>query len=135
MSSYRILIVDDSMFSRMNLRSILEANGHKVVGEAPDGVEAVNVYKATKPDLVTMDLNMPQASGVEAIRNISAVDPNARFIIVSAVDQRLVWDECASMGVCEYVSKPVQWPKLKSAIAHLMSAGTGKEKEKEKGGK
>jgi len=122
MASYRILIVDDSMFSRMNIRSILETNGHQVVGEAPDMNSAVKLYQSSKPDLVTMDLNMPEASGVEAIRSITTIDPKARFVIISAIDRRLVWDQFASMAACQYVSKPVEWPMLKSAIANLMKA-------------
>jgi DNA-binding NarL/FixJ family response regulator len=69
-----------------------------------------------------MDLNMPDSTGVDAIREISKIDPKARFVIVSAVDRRLVWDQCASLGVCEYVSKPVEWPDLKKAIDNLMQS-------------
>lgn len=122
MPGYRILIVDDSLFSRMNLRSMLETHEHQVVGEAPDGNSALELYKASKPDLVTMDLNMPDSTGVDTIRNIAAFDPKARFLVVSAVERRLVWDQCARIGTCEYVSKPVDWSKLKTAMENLMKA-------------
>jgi two-component system chemotaxis response regulator CheY len=122
MPNYRILIVDDSLFSRMNLRSMLESHGHQVAGEAPDGISALELYKSSKPDLVTMDLNMPESTGVDAIRNIAAFDPKARFLVVSAVERRLVWDQCASIGTCEYVSKPTDWSKLKTAMDNLMKA-------------
>lgn len=117
--SYKFLIVDDSLFSRMNLRGIIETNGHSVIAEAQNAEQALAQYQTTHPDIVTMDLNMDQKSGLDAIRDIMKVDPNAHFIIVSAVDQRLVWDQCVGIGVCEYVSKPVSWPKLKEAVARL----------------
>lgn len=118
-TSYKFLIVDDSLFSRMNLRGLVETNGHSVIGEAQNAEQALTQYQTTHPDIVTMDLNMDQKSGLDAIRDIMKIDPNAHFIIVSAVDQRLVWDQCVGIGVCEYVSKPVSWPKLSEAMVRL----------------
>ncbi len=127
MAKYKFLIVDDSMFTRMHIRGFLESKGHQVGAEAANADEAVALYKSKKPDLTTMDLNMPDRSGLEAIKEIQAFDPKARFIIVSAVDQKLIHDEYSAWKFCEYVGKPPEWGKLDVAIDHLMESNKPKK--------
>ena len=124
----RVLITDDSLITRMFLKDMLESNGHTVVGEAKNAAESLALYKETHPDITTMDRNMPESSGLEAIRSIVDFDADARFIIVSAVDQKLVRDQYAHMGTCEYVSKPLEWGKLKDAIGRIMRNDTTRRK-------
>jgi two-component system chemotaxis response regulator CheY len=84
----RILITDDTAFMRMTLRNVLEKNGYEVVGEAEDGLQAVEMYSSVNPDLVTMDITMPKMDGIEAIKRIMKKDPDARIIVVSAMGQK-----------------------------------------------
>jgi two-component system chemotaxis response regulator CheY len=125
-TAYRVLIVDDSLIGRINLRGLLEANGHTVVGEAKNAAESIALHKEMRPDLTTMDLNMPDRSGLEAIQSILEFDPAAVFIIISAVDQKLVRDQYSTMGTCEYVSKPIEWEKLSAAISRVMKKNPAK---------
>lgn len=123
------MIVDDSLIGRINLKGLLESNGYAVVGEAKSAEEAIALHKQARPTLTTMDLNMPDRSGLEAIQSILESDPSALFVIISAVDQKLVRDQYSAMGNCEYVSKPVEWEKLSAAIARLMKKGPAKAKK------
>jgi two-component system chemotaxis response regulator CheY len=125
-TKYRVLIVDDSLIGRINLKGLLESNGHTVVGEAKDAAESIALHKETRPDLTTMDLNMPDRSGLEAIKSILEFSPSAAFIIISAVDQKLVRDQYSTMGNCEYVSKPIEWDKLNAAISRVMKKSSAK---------
>jgi len=83
----KILIVDDAAFMRMMIKDILEKNDYEVVGEAQDGVEAVEKYKELSPDLVTLDITMPEKDGITALKEIMAEDPNAKVIMCSAMGQ------------------------------------------------
>lgn len=119
-AAFRVLIADDSLITRMFLKNMLESNGYAVVGEAKNAREALHLYKETRPDFTTMDMNMPDSSGLEAIKSIVEFDADARFVIISAVDQKLVRDQYAHMGACEYVPKPAEWSKLSAAISRLL---------------
>lgn len=123
------MIVDDSLIGRINLKGLLETNGYTVVGEAKSAEEAIALHKQARPSLTTMDLNMPDRSGLEAIQSILESDPSALFIIISAVDQKLVRDQYSAMGNCEYVSKPVEWEKLSAAISRVVKKGPAKAKK------
>ena len=116
----RVLIAEDSLIARMFLKNMLETHGHTVVGEAKNATEALVLYKEQRPDFTTMDMNMPDSSGLEAIKNIAEFDADAMFIIISAVDQKLVRDQYAHLGTCEYVSKPAEWKKFSAAIMRIM---------------
>ncbi|HAZ06950.1 MAG TPA: two-component system response regulator [Elusimicrobia bacterium] len=130
-SAWRVLITDDSMITRMFLKNMLESNGYTVVGEAKNAQEALDLYKETRPDFTTMDMNMPDSSGLEAIKSICEFDTDAKFIIISAVDQKLVRDQYAHMGACEYVPKPAEWSKLAAAISRLSKKIVSKSPESE----
>ena len=84
----KILIVDDAAFMRMMIKDILTKNGYEVVAEAANGVEAVELYKSHQPDLVTMDITMPEMDGIEAVKQIKAVNPAAKVIMCSAMGQQ-----------------------------------------------
>ena len=81
----RVLVCDDATFMRMTLIRILKEGGHETVGEASDGEQAVNRYKELKPDIVLMDITMPEMDGIEAIKRIKAADPSASVIMCSAM--------------------------------------------------
>lgn len=116
----RILIVDDASFQRSVLKSIVESAGHKVVGIAKDGKEAVELYEVIKPDLTTLDILMGENDGLTAMRNIRKKDPKAKIIIVSIVDYREKVDEVISLGATDYVPKPIQPEVLINAITKAL---------------
>ncbi len=104
--SKRILIVDDAIFMRMKLKDILEKGGFEIVGEAQNGMEAIEKYKAERPDLVTMDITMPEMDGVTALKGIMAVDPNAKVIMCSAMGQQSMVMEAIQSGALDFIVKP-----------------------------
>src|SRR5262245_38570540 len=95
----RVLIVDDTIGARETIRRVLEAAKMRVAGEAANGVEAVARYRELRPDLVTMDLVMPEMSGTEAAREILAIDPKARIVAVSGLSQPSVMAEAEEVGM------------------------------------
>lgn len=101
-----ILIADDAAFMRMMLADILTGKGHKIVGEAGDGEEAILLYKKLKPDLVTMDIVMPGISGIESIRQILKAHPEAKILVVSALGQQVLVKEAIEAGAKGFVVKP-----------------------------
>lgn len=110
-----VLIVDDAAFMRATLRDIFERAGWRVAGEARDGAEAVARYAALRPDLVTMDIVMPELSGIEAVRRIVAADPGARVIMCSAMGQQSLVIEAIQAGARDFVIKPFQVSKVLDA--------------------
>ena len=102
----RVLLVDDAKFMRMMLRDILEKAGYEIVSEASNGREAVQEYQRLKPDLVTMDIIMPQVSGVEAAKEIMKSDPAARILMVSAMGQQELVKESLDAGARDFIVKP-----------------------------
>ena len=117
----RILIVDDSLLARNNLKSILQNGEHKVVGEAVDGEQAVDQYLQLKPDIVTMDITMPKVNGIESLKRIIADDPEARVIMISALGQGGKILEALNSGARHYLSKPFESEKVLEAISEVMS--------------
>lgn len=101
-----VLIVDDVAFVRKTLTEILTAAHYQVVGEAADGTEAVNLYMKLRPDIVTMDIVMPQMSGIDATRRIMKFDKDARIVIISAMGQENLVMEAINVGAKDYVLKP-----------------------------
>lgn len=104
--SNRVLIVDDAIFMRMKLKDILEKNGYDVVAEAQNGVEAIEKYKTEKPDLVTMDITMPEMDGVAALRGIKAFDPSAKVVMCSAMGQQSMVMDAIQAGAVDFIVKP-----------------------------
>jgi two-component system, chemotaxis family, chemotaxis protein CheY len=118
----RILIVDDTLFMRTLLKNILFSGGHAIVGEAGDGDEAIEKYKELKPDLVTMDVVMPKMNGIEALKAIKALDPNARIIMCTAVGQEQMVKLAIKSGARGYVVKPFQAPKVLEEIKNVLGS-------------
>ncbi len=103
-----ILIVDDTAFMRMTLKNILEKNGYQVVGEAEDGLQAIEKYKETSPQMVTMDITMPNLDGISAIKEIMKHDPNAKIVVCSAMGQKSLVIEALNAGAKDFIVKPFQ---------------------------
>lgn len=112
----RILIVDDASIMRRILKNILVINGYEVVGEASNGKEALDLYKKLKPDLVTMDIVMPQVNGIQALKNILDYDKDAKVIMISVIDQRHALKEVIDAGACDFILKPFENERIISAI-------------------
>ena len=114
--SGKILIVDDAPIIRLMLKDILVANGYQVVGEGNDGNEGVQLYKDLKPDVVTMDITMPEKDGIEALQEILEVNENAKVIVITAIDQRESLMEAIRAGATDYIIKPFETDRVLSAI-------------------
>ena len=116
-----ILIVDDALFTRTMLRNILTENGFKAVVEAETGTEAIWAYERWQPDLVIMDINMPEMDGMTAVGNIMNIDPEARIIICSALGEPHLMKEALEAGVIEFIMKPFQSEKVIEAIEKALN--------------
>ena len=115
----RLLIVDDAILMRMRIRDIAREAGWEIAGEAANGQEAVARYSELGPDLVTLDIVMPTMDGVEALREIRRVDPTARVVMVSAVDQREKLTECIRLGATDFIVKPFDKSSLREVFDRL----------------
>lgn len=111
-----VLIVDDTLFMRASIRQMLEANGHSVAGEASNGVEAIERYAAVKPDVILMDITMPDMDGLEALRRIKEIDPNAKVIMCTAMGQQAMVAKAVELGAQQFIVKPFQPDRLMAAI-------------------
>ncbi|MEG0254334.1 MAG: response regulator [Vagococcus sp.] len=112
----KVLIVDDAVFMRMKLKDILEKNGYEVVDEAQNGLEAIEKYKATQPDLVTMDITMPEMDGVEALKEIKAFDANAKVLMCSAMGQQSMVMDAIRAGAVDFIVKPFDSDRVIKAL-------------------
>lgn len=101
-----ILIIDDAMFMRVSLKMMLEKNGFKVIGEAENGVEGVKKFVNLKPDIVTMDITMPEMNGIDALKQIKTIDPNSKVVMVSAMGQENYVRESIMLGAKAFIVKP-----------------------------
>ncbi|MFV1991593.1 MAG: response regulator [Acidimicrobiales bacterium] len=117
----RIMVVDDAAFMRNNLKHILTAAGHEVAVEAVDGEDAVAKYAEVKPDLVTMDITMPNMDGIEALKQIQASDPASKVIMCSAMGQESLVVEAITSGARDFVVKPFQGERVVEAVARALT--------------
>lgn len=117
----RILIVDDAKFMRLTLSNILKKGEHEVVGEAENGREAVRLFRELNPDLVTMDITMPEMSGLEAVREIKASAPHAKIIMCSAMGQQKIVVEAIEAGAKDFLVKPFDESRVLEAINRVMN--------------
>ncbi|NBX77088.1 MAG: response regulator [Proteobacteria bacterium] len=118
---YSALIVDDSASIRLELRSLLEECGYTVAGEAKNGLEAIDKYIRTKPDLVTMDIVMPELNGLDATQEIFKYDPQAKVIVITSSLSQKIRLKAEELGVRSFVVKPITLDKLKKALELLKS--------------
>jgi two-component system chemotaxis response regulator CheY len=123
MSKKGILVVDDAKFSRIQIKRVIdEIDNVEVIGEAENGNEAVLLYEKLKPDLITMDLVMPEKGGVQAIEEIIRMDKSAIIIVISAIGQNDLMLEATEKGAKEYIVKPFKPNELRKVLEnHLMA--------------
>jgi len=115
----RILIVDDASFMRMMLRNILSSHGYQIVGEAENGLKAIEAYQQLKPDIMLIDLIMPEMGGIEAVKRIVQIDPHAKIIICSAMGQQALVVEAMQAGAKDFIIKPFQPTSVTEAVQLL----------------
>jgi two-component system chemotaxis response regulator CheY len=118
----RLLVVDDALFMRRLISGVAAEAGWEVAGEAGNGEEAVCLYKELKPDLVTMDLVMPVMGGLEALRKIRELDPNAQVVVVTALDQKNALMESIRDGALDFIVKPFERQRVLNLL-HKLAAG------------
>ncbi|MGH7476855.1 MAG: response regulator [Longimicrobiales bacterium] len=116
----RVLICDDAIFMRMMLADILKKAGFEVAGEAASGVEAISKYRELKPDLVTMDIVMPEMSGIDALRAIMGEHPDARVVMCSAMGQQALVLEAVQAGAKDFIVKPFQPARVLEAVQRVV---------------
>lgn len=116
----KVLIVDDAAFMRMMLKDILTKNGIEVVGEAVNGVEAVDKYRELMPDIVTMDITMPEKDGITAVKEIKMIHPQANVIMCSAMGQQPMVLEAIQAGAKDFVVKPFQADRVLDSINKVL---------------
>ncbi|NLJ84773.1 MAG: response regulator [Halanaerobiaceae bacterium] len=114
----RVLIVDDAAFMRLNLKNILKEN-YEIAGEAENGQQAVEMYQELKPDFVTMDITMPVMDGLEAIKEIKKIDPEANIIVCSAMGQQKMIIKAIEAGAKDFIVKPFKEQRVLEAIGKL----------------
>lgn len=112
----RVLVVDDAAFMRMMIKDILTKNDFEVIGEANNGLKAIEIYKIEKPDIVTMDITMPEMDGIEAAKAIKQINPAAKIIMCSAMGQQTMVMDAIKAGAKDFIVKPFQADRVLEAI-------------------
>ena len=115
-----ILICDDAAFMRMMIKDILTKNGYNIAGEAENGQKAVEKYAELKPDLVLMDITMPEMDGIEALKRIKAADPSASVIMCPAMGQQAMVIESIQSGAKDFIVKPFQADRVIEAVQKVV---------------
>jgi two-component system chemotaxis response regulator CheY len=122
MGTKRVLVVDDALIMRKRIRDIAEEAGWEVAGEAKDGEEAVALFRQKRPDLVTLDIVMPNLDGVSALKQMMHEDPQARVVMVSAVNQKEKLAECIQAGAIDFIVKPFEKASLRGFFEKYLTA-------------
>ncbi len=117
----KILIIDDAAFMRTMLKDILTKGGYEVVGEAESGTTAIDKFKELQPDLVTMDITMPEMDGISAVKEIKKVNPNAVIIMCSAMGQQAMVIDAIQAGAKDFVVKPFQPDRVLDAVKKALA--------------
>jgi two-component system chemotaxis response regulator CheY len=113
----RIIVVDDAPIIRLMIKDILtECGGYEIIAEGSNGREAVELYQQHKPDLVTMDIVMPEMDGIQALEEILKADPKAKIVMVTAIDQRDALMKAIRLGATDYIVKPFEADRVMSAV-------------------
>ena len=119
--SNTVLVCDDAIFMRTMITDILSQAGYEIVGEAETGVQAVEKFKELQPDLVTMDIVMPDMGGIDAVREIVKIDPNAKILMCSAMGQQALVVEAIQAGAKDFVVKPFKPSRVLEAVQRVLS--------------
>ena len=120
MSDKKILLVDDAAFMRMMIKDILVKNGFTVCGEGQDGLEAIDKYKSLQPDLVIMDITMPNMDGLAALKAIKKDHPNAKIVMCSAMGQESYVVDAIKSGAADFIVKPFQADRIISTVQKVL---------------
>ena len=116
----KVLIVDDAAFMRMMIKDILTKNGYEIAAEAENGKIAVDKYNEVKPDLVLLDITMPEMDGIQALKAIKAADPGAKVIMCSAMGQQAMVIEAIQAGAKDFIVKPFQADRVLEAVKKVV---------------
>jgi two-component system, chemotaxis family, chemotaxis protein CheY len=117
----RVLIVDDAAFMRKMLGDVLAKGGHEVIGEGANGAEAITQYQALRPDIMTLDITMPEKDGLAALREILTLEPSAKIVMCSALGQESKVLEAIKSGAKDFVVKPFQPDRVLDAIGKALT--------------
>ncbi len=116
----RVLIVDDASVVRLMIKKVLKEGDFEIVGEAANGVDALTKYKELRPDVVTMDITMPEADGIQATKDIVAFDEDAKVVIMSGIDQKEMLWKAIKAGASSYIVKPFENERVISTLNEVM---------------
>jgi two-component system, chemotaxis family, chemotaxis protein CheY len=119
-SNASVLICDDAIFMRKMISDILVQGGYRIVGEAANGTQAVELYRQLRPDLVTMDIVMPEMGGIDAVREIMQENPDARILMCSAMGQQALVVEAIEAGARDFIVKPFQPARVLEALQRVL---------------
>lgn len=117
----KFMIVDDAAFMRSFLSNIILESGHEVIAEASNGQEAVQMFKRVRPDIITMDITMPDMDGISAIKHILNLDPKAKIIMCSAMGQQKMVLDAIAAGAKDFIIKPFQKDRVMESITNILS--------------
>ncbi len=115
-----ILIVDDAAFMRMMIRDVLTKNGYEILGEAENGQKAIEKFKELNPDLVIMDITMPEVDGIQAVKEIKKIAPEAKVVMCSAMGQQAMVIEAIQAGARDFIVKPFQADRVIEAVKKVI---------------
>jgi len=116
----KVLVVDDAKFMRVTLTKMLEQGDHEVIGEAENGLQAIKLYQSLKPDVVTMDITMPEMTGIEAVKHIINDYPDAKIIMCSSMGQQQMVLSAIEAGAKDYIVKPFDESRVNAAISRIL---------------
>jgi len=116
----KILVTDDAAFMRMQLKDILTKLGHEVIGEAENGLDAIEQYKKLEPEIITMDITMPEMDGIAAVKEIRKINPAAKIIMCSAMGQQGMVVEAIQAGAKDFIVKPFTPDRIKEALEKIV---------------
>lgn len=115
----RVMVVDDAVFMRMTIRKMIELEGYEVVGEAGNGVEAVQKYMEAQPDVVMLEITMPEMNGIDALKRIKEFDPKAKVIMCSAMGQQAMVAQAIQSGAKDFIVKPFEKDRVLAALKRV----------------
>lgn len=115
-----ILVVDDAAFMRMMIKDVLIKYGYEVLGEAENGAKAIEKYKELKPDLIVMDITMPEVDGIQAVKEIKKIDSSAKIVMCSAMGQQAMVIEAIQAGASDFIVKPFQADRVIEAVKKVI---------------